>query len=112
MGKLILSILSVTILTISCQGSCEDAVAYYSPKTCSMIVKAINIGRPFRLEGQNIYTGREDKFSDQGGWYVKFDKYIEVGDTVIKQPNELIFYVHKKDTTLAFPLECQGKIYK
>lgn len=36
---------------------------------------------------------------------------MSVGDTLIKQKGELVFYIHKKDTILSIPWECEGKVY-
>jgi hypothetical protein len=95
-----------------CEGSCKVDADIYRPKQCAILVADTWFnGRWFRLEGTNIETGKLATYSDQGGWYLYFKDYIALGDTVIKRKNELVFYIHKKDTTLVFPLECQGKIY-
>ena len=101
------------VLFGNCSGDCQDDVAHYRLQQCSIIVEDMSIrDRWFSLEGKNVYTGKPDKYSDVGGWANIFKNKIEVGDTVIKQKNEMLFSVHKKDTTLAFPFDCQGKIYQ
>ncbi|WP_143100872.1 hypothetical protein [Spirosoma endophyticum] len=101
-------------LAVSCSDGCQNGAAFYKPQQCSIIVEQQKSnGRYLTLKGKNSYTGKEDNYSDQGGgWNIQYDKYIEVGGIVTKRKDELIIYVHKKDTTLAFPYDCQGKIYQ
>ncbi|RZL61854.1 MAG: hypothetical protein EOO93_11705 [Pedobacter sp.] len=40
-------------------------------------------------------------------WWDLYKDKIEIGDTIIKRKGELIFYIHKKDTTLTFNWECK-----
>ncbi|SFF31397.1 hypothetical protein [Spirosoma endophyticum] len=109
--KLIL--IGSTSLIAGCQGNCEDGVAIYRPQSCSIIVQYAKLdSRMFVLKGRNPITGKEDEYHDDANWNIRFKKFIDIGDTVIKRKNEMMFYIHKKDTTLAFPYDCQGKIYQ
>ncbi|PRY45544.1 hypothetical protein CLV58_102293 [Spirosoma oryzae] len=74
-----------------------------------MVVTDISPGRPFKLKGVNIYNGEKEKYSEEGGWYVQYGKYIAIGDTVIKRENELLMRIHKRDSILVFSLDCEEK---
>ena len=47
-----------------------------------------------------------------GRWYRHYIEYMKVGDTIIKREQELILYIHKKDTTMLVKWECEGQVYE
>jgi hypothetical protein len=49
---------------------------------------------------------------EESRWWAVFSDEIEKGDTIIKRKGELVFEIHKKDTTLIYNWECEGKKYK
>jgi hypothetical protein len=65
----------------------------------------------FNISGINPITGEKIKCKSSNGWS-EYNHLISIGDTIIKRKGELIFNIHKKDTVLSIPWECQGKIYK
>lgn len=85
----------------------------FRSKACNIIVEDTpEQSRWFTIKGINPETQQRVTYSDMGTWYVFFNDKIEVGDTVLKRNGELTFYIHKADTTLAFPYECEGKVYE
>ncbi len=68
----------------------------------------------FNFRGTNPITGESCDCVSKTSyrWWDLYADKIEVGDTIIKRKGELTFYIHKKDTTLAFNWECEGNIYK
>lgn len=66
----------------------------------------------FDITGKNKF-GRDTLISEENRYLSAFkEEYFEKGDTIIKKKGETTLYIHKKDTTLSFPFECDGKIYK
>ena len=110
--KYILLAFALTVLNSGCgDSSCELDADNYRFRECAIKVASKDFkGRWFSIEGIDAYTGSRNRYSDLGSWYPLFTKYIAVGDTVIKRKNELVFYVHKKDTTLSFRYECEGRV--
>lgn len=97
----------------NCSGDCQESTYAYRYRKCFVIVDEQNSsGRRIDIKGRNGQTGQWDRYYDQGGWYPDVYKFIEVGDTVVKPENVMMFYIHKKDTTLTIPYDCQGKIYE
>ncbi|MBD2700340.1 hypothetical protein IC229_06825 [Spirosoma sp. BT702] len=112
MVKRTLLLLSLVVIYTGCgDTSCEDEADSYRYRKCSIKVtkKQFN-GRWFMIEGTNVTNGHQNKFAGLGRWYPLFSQYIEIGDTVVKHKDELVFYVHKKDTLLTFPYKCGGQI--
>ena len=110
--KQILATFTLIALTAGCGGSnCEIKAENYRPSECAIKVDSRQfIGPWFSIEGTNAYNGGRNKYADLGNWYGSFTDYIDIGDTVVKRKNELVFYIHKKDTVLTFPYKCDGKI--
>lgn len=110
--KRLLATLTLIALNSGCgETSCEVDAEDYRPRECAIKVEVQKLnGRRFSLEGINPYTGSRNWYFDSGSWYALFTKYIAVGDTVVKRKDELVFYIHKKDTVLTFPYECAGKV--
>ena len=59
-----------------------------------------------------LKTGKDTLYDEENRWFSLYFENIEKGDTIIKKKGELVFSIHKKDTTFNFNWECQGKIYK
>ena len=111
-------ILVFCILLLVCN-SCTDCKKWrdnLANDECALVV----LQRPnikdnfFNFRGVNPTTGKAcDCVSETSyRWWDLYADKIEVGDTIIKRKGELIFYIHKKDTTLSFNWECDGKTYK
>jgi hypothetical protein len=106
-----------TLLAILCTAcfsvGCDKLAAILRPKECNIVVEDTpERGRRFTIKGINPVTKQRATYSDVNTWYVFFNDRIEVGDTVVKRNGELTFYIHKADTTLVFPYECEGKVYE
>ncbi len=112
--KQIFTTFTLIILTSSCGGNtCEIDAENYRSRECAIKVESRDVNdRWFSIEGTNVYNGNRNKYSDLGSWYLLFKDSIAIGDTVIKRKNELVFHVHKRDTVLSFPFECEGKVIK
>jgi len=112
--KQILLVFTLIALNSGCGGdNCERNAKNYRPNECAIKVESRNFKGPwFSIEGINPNNGNRNKYADLGSWYALFRDHIDIGDTVVKRKNELVFYVHKKDTVLAFPFECEGKVFK
>ena len=65
----------------------------------------------FNVSGINPITGKKIEYKTNNGWN-EYNNRISIGDTIIKRKGELVFNIHKKDTVLSIPWECEGKIYK
>ena len=96
------------------EASCDEIAEFYRPDSLNMLVtKPSKSIFKFRLEGIYPKTGRNAIFSETNyTWAQDFNKYIQIGDTVVKRQGELQFAIHKKDTVLVFPFECDGKVFK
>ncbi|WP_460943965.1 hypothetical protein [Spirosoma daeguense] len=104
-------VLILLALNVSCGRDCESEADTYRPKKCTIKIASRKFsGQWFQIEGTNVENGNRTMYAHTGNWYQLFEKHIEIGDTVIKQPNELVFSIHKKDTVLVFPFECKGRI--
>ncbi|GAB3711892.1 hypothetical protein GCM10027592_49930 [Spirosoma flavus] len=112
MMKRMLLALTLMALQAGCgDTSCENEADSYRDRECAIKVATSEFsGRWFMIEGTNVRNGHQNKFAGMGSWYPEFSKFIKTGDTVIKHKNELVFYVHKKDTLLTFPYKCNGQI--
>lgn len=106
--------IAVAFLCFSCfKIDCEGIGESYREKSCNIVVSDTpDSGRWFEIKGKNPSTGEKTSYSDMGTWYVFFYTKIAIGDTVVKRQGELKFYIHKKDTVLVYPYECEDKVYK
>ncbi|KAA5538733.1 hypothetical protein [Adhaeribacter rhizoryzae] len=105
---ILLAFLCVSCSNVDCKGIAESRRSKY----CNIVVREAPVsGRWFEIKGINPETKEESTYSDMETWYVQFYKNIQVGDTVVKKQGELEFFIHKKDTVLVYPYECEGKIY-
>ena len=111
--KRILAAFALIALNSGCGGNnCERDAENYRPRECAIKVASRDFRwRWFSISGTNTKDGTQNTYSDLGSWYPLFTEHIAIGDTVVKHMNELVFYVHKKDTVLAFPFDCEGKVF-
>jgi hypothetical protein len=65
-----------------------------------------------KMEGKSLETGKHTIFLDNSRYWTQYVDYMDAGDTIIKKKGELVLSIHKKDTVLSFPWQCEGKIYK
>ncbi|PSR56883.1 hypothetical protein AHMF7605_27050 [Adhaeribacter arboris] len=101
------------LLSCTSKVDCEYLANRLSSAECNIIViEEPNIGRSFRLWGVNPTTKYRETYYDEEAWYVSFGHKIAIGDTVVKNPGELKFYIHKKDTVLVYPFQCGEKVYE
>ena len=104
-------LLYLLALLAGCGRDCVSEADTYRPKKCAIKIASRKFGgKWFQIEGTNVANGKRTMFAHTGNWYKQFEKHIEIGDTVIKKQNELIFSIHKKDTVLVFPFDCDGQI--
>ncbi|WP_281232035.1 hypothetical protein [Flavobacterium gelatinilyticum] len=113
--KYIIFICCLFLYSCGILGDCDVAAKDMKEDECLLIVKkmpGIHDGR-FGYKGINPITKKECdcKSPTSDLWWASYKSYIEIGDTIIKKKNELIFSVHKKDTVLKFNFECEGKVY-
>ncbi|GHB53608.1 hypothetical protein GCM10007390_03020 [Persicitalea jodogahamensis] len=89
------------------------ADSYRSDEIKMIITKPARSIYDFRLDGVS-FQNRKVSFIAGGcySWAFDFNDYISKSDTVIKNKGELKFYIHKKDSILVFPFECDGVIYE
>lgn len=105
-------LLLIIIFLYSC-GDCDKSAQSYKKDNLEVILTE----EPFIL-GEMNFTGTtldSDKTTTikiMGRWYRHYIEFMEVGDTIIKREGELILYIHKKDTTMLFKWECEGKVYE
>jgi len=109
----VIGFIIIAIICVSCfKIDCEVIGERYREKYCNIVVRETpDSGRWFDIKGKNPVTGEMATYSDMGTWYVYFYTKIGIGDTIVKKQGELKFYIHKKDTVLVYPYECEGKIY-
>ena len=109
--KLIFLLLVLATVVSGCGHNCDKEAKKYRTFDYNLHVEShYSIGRLFLIEGIDVQDGNRHQYTDVGSWYPSFAKFIVDGDTVVKHKNELIFYIHKKDTVLSFPFICAGKI--
>src|SRR5690554_211514 len=106
-------ILLLTILSLYSCGDCEKSAQSYKKDNLEVILTE----EPFILGEMNFIGTKlnSDKTTTtkvMGRWYRHYIEYMEVGDTIIKREQELILYIHKKDTTMLFKWECEGQVYE
>jgi hypothetical protein len=101
-------------LMMSCLNpNCETNSKAAREKECLLILeKEPSKSNYLRLEGRSTYSKEKRVFLDNDRYWALFKDYMSVGDTIIKKKGELILNIHKKDTILSFPWECEGKVYK
>jgi hypothetical protein len=109
MKKLII----ILIIMNSCEKvNCDLIKQSVKKNECLIVVKKLPDGPYFEAKGKNLSTQKEAYCFDGERWWTQYARYVEIGDTIIKKKGELIFSIHKKDTVLSFPWECEGKVYK
>jgi hypothetical protein len=115
----IISIWATTVFTLfSCyqfeEASCQEAAEGNRPDNVNLVVtESSGSAYKLRLDGFDPATNKKNVFQKQNyTWAQWFIKKISVGDTVVKNKGELKFYIHRKDTVLVFPFECDGEIYE
>jgi hypothetical protein len=102
------------VFFVSCLNpDCKNLSEMYKDEECYMIIKKkpSNTESTLILKGENPNTGESCTCTDQRWWSIYSD-YMEIGDTLVKNKGELVFSIHKKDTVLSFPWQCEGKVYK
>lgn len=65
----------------------------------------------FKIKGKNK-SNEDTIYAEENRYFCEYKNKFEIGDTLIKNNGETIFSIHKKDTILSFPFECDGKVYK
>src|SRR5690606_26039391 len=101
------------VLLYSCKVDCEKSSESYRNYNLEVILTE----RPF-IHGDMNFVGTKlnsDEVSTtkiMGRWYRDYKGYMDIGDTIIKRKGELTMYIHKKDTTMVFKWDCQGKVYE
>ncbi|HLO74005.1 MAG TPA: hypothetical protein VK164_08735 [Flavobacterium sp.] len=93
---------------------CDKLEKYYKEDNCNIIVSKMPIPdsrHNFYILGKSSMTNLDTIYDEENRWFCQFYKYLEKGDTIIKNKGELLFSIHKKDTVLSFNFECDGKIY-
>ena len=112
--KYILILISALLIT-SCLGDCDTTAEMYQESECLIIVKKVPNPKSlhrFKIIGLDPGTLKEFTYAEENRWFCSFYSKIESGDTIIKRKGQLSFNIHKKDTTLIFNYECNGKTYK
>jgi hypothetical protein len=115
MKKYLLIILVFLTLTNCEKIDCNKSADYYREMDMNFILidkKPLNHGREVNFKIRNNKNNKDEIYCEENTWFAwHYDDFIE-GDTIIKKKGETIFSIHKKDTVLSFPFECDGKIYK
>jgi hypothetical protein len=96
------------------ESTCYDSVNGLKKDTFSVVVidddwmdgKPYTGGR-FDLSGKNPSTQKEVYFRSNRLFYSDYQKYISVGDTVIKHRGESGFEIHKNGQVLYFYIGCE-----
>jgi hypothetical protein len=110
---LIISLLSFWLLTSCIKPNCELLAKDARQNECFIILTQKPPNGPYQyLEGKSLKSGENCSCKDNGRWWSQYRDYMQVGDTIIKRKGELVFSIHKKDTVLSFPWQCEGKVYK
>jgi len=97
----------------SCDVDCEKSLQGYRDYDIEVILTE----RP-TINAEMNFVGTKINFNEitvtkiMGRWYRNYRGYMEIGDTIIKRKGGLTMYIRKKDTTMVFKVECQGKIYE
>ena len=114
MKKIIILLLGISLLSSCLKPDCEKNADLHRDEECIMILeKDPSTSQAYLdLYGADMNTGKPCHCKDNSRWWSTFSDSVSVGDTLIKRKGELVFYIHKKDTILSFPWECEGKVYK
>lgn len=113
--KKFIVLLSIIFFTSCLNVDCEKSADAQKLNECLVIVK--NVPNPkslhrFKIIGVDPETLKEFTYAEENRWFCSFYSKIESGDTIIKRKGQLSFNIHKKDTTLIFNYECNGKTYE
>lgn len=54
----------------------------------------------FRAKGYNPLTNKSCECNHHNRWWSSYKDQIQAGDTIVKRKGELIFSIHKKDSTI------------
>jgi len=108
-----------TLLIFICFLGCEkvdcDKIVEQYKKEKLWIIFSENLSKQsyhrFKIKGR-CKNNLDTIYDEENRYYCEYKKYFETGDTIIKNSGNSIFSIHKKDTVLHFPFECDGKIYK
>jgi len=115
MKKYLLFILILLTLTNCKKVDCNKSADYYREMNMNFIIiskKPLNHGREVNFNIRNNKNNRDEIYCKENTWFARHYVDFSKGDTIIKKKGETIFSIHKKDTVLSFPFECNGKIYK
>ena len=104
----------LTILSLySCGIDCKEATDVYRIDNLEVILtKRPILNVDMQFIGRKINSDKISTTKVMGRWYRHYIEYMEVGDTIIKREQELILYIHKKDTTMLVKWECEGQVYE
>lgn len=109
-----IGLLFVVLSLYSCGIDCEQSAQSYRNNYNLEVVlterPTINVDMKF--VGRKINSDEISTKRIMGRWFREYIDFMEVGDTIIKREGELILYIHKKDTTMLFKWECEGKVYE
>lgn len=107
-------VLLITILSLySCGIDCKEATDVYRIDNIEVfLIERPVIRGEMKFEGRKINSDRIITTKIMGRWYRHYIEYMKVGDTIIKREQELILYIHKKDTTMLVKWECEGQVYE
>lgn len=103
------------LLLYSCVGvDCKKSAEYKKRLDVNFVIikkDSLN-GREINLKIKNRKNNQIENYSEENTWFAWHYENFQNGDTIVKKKGELIFSIHKKDTVLTFPYECDGKTYK
>lgn len=103
-------------ILFSCEKvDCDKLAKIYQETSCRIIIKEIpspNSGHNFYIKGKTVITNLDTIYDEENRWFCQYYKYLNIGDTIIKNKGNTIFFVRKKDTVLSFPFDCNNKLYK
>jgi hypothetical protein len=102
---------TITIICVfvlySCILTCEDVKKHCITLHCSFKITEKSKDKYIEFKGfdkNNIHV----EFKEYANW--KIYDFVEIGDTLYKELGKTDLILIKMDTTLVFPLICEGKI--
>ena len=102
-------------IIISCtKVDCNKIISFYRNEELQIIVEEMPMFGSaiyFEIKGRTIKDSTFT-FKTEDRIYCQYYKFLKNGDTIIKRQGQTIFSIHKKDTILNIPFECDGQIFR
>lgn len=86
---------------------CSNYINYHKGISYNIVLKSVErTNRQIDFYGYNPHNYKKEYYSGSVSDYYSNSELINVGDTIMKNENEMLFKIKKSDTTIVIKMAC------